>query len=69
MYHIWSYEHNAWWGIASRGYVDTVSKAGKYSFQEAADIVIPHIPPGEEVAVLEAYAPRWQDEQSRRTIG
>lgn len=62
MYLIWSYEHNAWWKPNQRGYTSDLKLAGHYDYGEAAEIVLPHIPPGEEVAVLEAYAQRWQDE-------
>lgn len=53
---IWSWEHNAWWAPHREGYTDSLADAGLYSFDEAADIVIGHIPAGEEVAVLEAEA-------------
>ena len=55
---IWSWEHLAWWNPQHRGYTEQLALAGRYSFEDAADIVIGHIPAGEEVAVLEADALR-----------
>ena len=65
MYLIWSHEHNAWWKSNQLGYTSDLRLAGHYDYDEAAEIVLPHIPPGEEVAVLETYAQRWQDEQEK----
>jgi len=53
---IWSWEHRQWWAPNGQGYTDDVVLAGRYTAEEAALYVIGHIPPGEEVAVLEAYA-------------
>jgi hypothetical protein len=50
-YLIWSDEHEAWWRPNCRGYTTKVSEAGGYTFAEAAEIVVPHIPPGEQIAV------------------
>ena len=36
---IWSYEHNAWWRAASRGYTTDKSQAGLYDLPEAERIV------------------------------
>ena len=47
---IWSWEHTAWWGPDRCGYTADLAKAGRYSHAEAADIVVGHIPAGEEVA-------------------
>jgi hypothetical protein len=55
MYLIWSYEHNAWWKPNQRGYTKNIAEAGRYTLAEAGEIVVPHIPPGEEVAVDENY--------------
>lgn len=35
---IWSNEHKAWWGPASRGYVYDSADAGRYSRNEAMKI-------------------------------
>lgn len=35
---IWSVEHSAWWAPDSRGYIRDRKYAGKYSFEEAAEI-------------------------------
>lgn len=58
LYLIWSHEHGAWWGPNGNGYVNDLRAAGRYTFAEAAEIVVPHIPPGEEVAVNERLAMR-----------
>lgn len=36
---IWSNEHNSWWAPSRRGYVNDVRFAGRYSFEEAVEIV------------------------------
>jgi hypothetical protein len=38
-YLIWSFEHGAWWRPARMGYTRRLSEAGRYSAQEARDIV------------------------------
>lgn len=35
---IWSNEHRAWWGWNGNGYVRSMDKAGRYSFEEANQI-------------------------------
>lgn len=35
---IWSNEHMGWWGCNSRGYVESINKAGRYKFDEAVEI-------------------------------
>jgi len=50
-YYIWSWEHQAWWRPAKAGYTRRAHEAGKYTYEEAAEIVVGHFPPGEEVAV------------------
>ena len=39
MWLIWSLEHAAWWKPDSVGYCFKKSQAGRYTFQEACDIV------------------------------
>lgn len=39
LYYIWSYEHNAWWKPDRRGYVVDLKGAGKYTKQEAKEIL------------------------------
>ena len=56
MFVIWSWEHNAWWASNRQGYTEQLDRAGRYSFDEAAEVVVGHIPAGEEVAMLEAEA-------------
>ncbi len=36
---IWSIEHNAWWGPDWKGYVVKRKEAGRYSYDEALEIV------------------------------
>ena len=55
-YLIWSWEHDAWWRPARRGYTEDVAEAGRYTEAEAAEETVGHIPPGEEVAVDEVWA-------------
>ena len=52
MFLIWSWQKLQWWRPARQGYTPDITQAGEYTFDQAAHIVIPHIPPGEEVAVL-----------------
>ena len=51
-YLIWSHEHTAWWRADKLGYTPHIGEAGVYSYDEACEIVVPHFPPGEEVAVM-----------------
>ena len=53
---IWSWEHLAWWTPNRCGYTEDLTLAGRYTFDEAADITVGHIPAGEEIAVVEAEA-------------
>lgn len=43
-YLIWSNEHFGWWGPLRRGYVSTLSEAGRYSREEALAICTRAIP-------------------------
>lgn len=52
MFLIWSWEKLQWWRPARRGYTPDIAEAGAYTFEQAAAIVVTHIPPGEEVAVM-----------------
>lgn len=58
-YVIWSHEHGQWWGPNHCGYTDDLAKAGRYSKAEAGEIVLDHIPPGDEVAMQVQVAPHW----------
>jgi len=40
MWLIWSIEHNAWWRAARYGYTGKKELAGRYSFEEACEIVM-----------------------------
>lgn len=35
---IWSFEHNAWWGVGECGYVAIVEHAGRYTLERAVEI-------------------------------
>lgn len=37
-FYIWSFEHDAWWGLNCMGYVKDWKKAGQYSLESATDI-------------------------------
>lgn len=57
---IWSIEHGSWWRSNHEGYTSDVKEAGKYSFDEAIDIVNnPHtVKPGipnEAIVLAETY--------------
>lgn len=43
-YLIWSHEHGAWWGPGGRGYVRSMSKAGRYSQAEAISRCVKAMP-------------------------
>lgn len=36
---IWSMEHEAWWRPAHAGYTERIDEAGRYSYQDALEIV------------------------------
>lgn len=56
MYVIWSHQHEAWWGPDRAGYTTDLAEAGRYTLEEAGEIVVPVIPSGIEVAVDERVA-------------
>ena len=49
---IWSWEHLAWWAPNREGYTESLEQAGHYTFEDAAEITVVHIPAVEEIAVL-----------------
>ena len=51
-YVIWSWEHRAWWKPNHEGYTDLLQDAGHYTFDEAANITVGHVPAGEEIAMF-----------------
>jgi hypothetical protein len=52
-YVVWSFEHRSWWGPGHCGYTRDLGRAGRYTAQEAGQIVTDSIM-GEEVALHEA---------------
>lgn len=60
-YLIWSFEHGMWWKANRSGYAFTVREAGRYTPEEAIEILCCCIPPGEEFPVREREASddRW----------
>jgi hypothetical protein len=44
LYLIWSHEHGAWWGPDRCGYTTTISKAGRYTHDEAMRLCIEAMP-------------------------
>jgi hypothetical protein len=49
-YLIWSHEHGRWWGPGGRGYVQNLSKAGRYSRGAALDVCTRAMP-GDSIRV------------------
>jgi hypothetical protein len=39
VYVLWSFEHDAWWAPDCRGYTLALDEAGRYTGEEAADIL------------------------------
>jgi hypothetical protein len=39
LYLIWSEEHGAWWSPDQNGYTRSIREAGRYSLEQAIDIV------------------------------
>jgi hypothetical protein len=56
-YVIWSFEHRQWWRADRQGYTEHLSEAGRYSAEEAGDIVTGAFL-SEHVCVNEAMAQR-----------
>lgn len=52
-YLIWSLKHGAWWGPARCGYVSDSVVAGRYTAEEAGEIVVSSGLPNENVAVAD----------------
>ena len=57
-YVIWSFEHEAWWGPNRCGYTDHLNEAGRYTAEEAGDIVTASVWL-DEVAMLETVLERF----------
>ena len=58
-----------WWKPSWCGYTPRTEEAGRYTFEEAAAITVPHVPPGEEVAVDERGAERFYEMLKRPSGG
>lgn len=54
-YLIWSFEHRGWWAPNKYGYKHTVAEAGRYSAEEAVEIIANDIM-REEIPVREMEA-------------
>ena len=54
-YVIWSFDHQAWWRPNRQGYTTKLAEAGRYSAEEAGQIVTDSIFL-DEVAILEKLA-------------
>jgi len=57
-YLIWSFEHRAWWGPDRCGYTTDIERAGRYTKEEAGEIVTSSIMV-EEVAIAVGIALDW----------
>lgn len=59
-YLIWSFEHRMWWAANRCGYKHTVSEAGRYTAEEAVEIIADSVM-REEIPVREGDArdDRW----------
>jgi hypothetical protein len=58
-YLIWSWEHHAWWRAERQGYTRNITDTGTYTLQEAGEITVGHIPPGEEIAVDDVWGKKY----------
>lgn len=54
-YLIWSFEHGMWWAANHSGYKHTVAEAGRYTAEEAVEIIANDII-REEIPVRELEA-------------
>ncbi len=54
-YVVWSFEHEAWWGPDHCGYTRELQEAGRYTLEEAGDIVAKSIML-DELTMLECVA-------------
>lgn len=54
-YVIWSFEHRQWWGPDHCGYTSDLSLAGRYTAEDAGDIVTSSIM-ADEVAIHQLVA-------------
>ena len=57
-YLIWSYEHNSWWASGRSGYTCDLGQAGRYSAEEAGNIVTDSVMM-DELVVPEFWAERY----------
>jgi hypothetical protein len=57
-YLIWSFEHNAWWGLDECGYIENIAKAGRYSLAAAERICLAANTGGIDEAIVPLPEPR-----------
>lgn len=62
---IWSYRNRQWWKPEQAGYTLDTKQAGRYDFNEAADIVLHQGLPGSKVAISEAMVDRLPNEYGK----
>jgi hypothetical protein len=60
-YLVWSNEHMAWWGSRRVGYVESLRKAGRYTYEEAMDICVGAAPGAHLIGSLPELPVRESD--------
>lgn len=64
-YLIWSIEHGMWWKPYEMGYTKDIYSAGRYTAEEAVEILC-MCSPGQEIPVkAEQYSPELQERLER----
>jgi hypothetical protein len=55
-YLLFKTEYQQWWAADRDGYVSTAAQAGRYTAEEAIEIMCDSIPPGRTIVVRESDA-------------
>ena len=55
---LWDWERRMWWKADKMGYTEDPAEAGRYTKEQAADVIIGETPAGQTVAVHLAEALR-----------